>query len=60
MVVLGVERGGDMAVVVVKIGQSWWQGCSSGLSLMTWRSWVMCMSTSSPWGDPNVGVNQGA
>jgi hypothetical protein len=48
VVVLGVERGGDVAVVVVEIGRWWWQRRSGGLSLVTWRSWVMCMLTSSP------------
>ena len=60
MMVLGVERGGDVAVVIVKIGRSWWQGHSGGLSLVTWRLWVVCVSMSSPWGGPNVGVNRGA
>jgi hypothetical protein len=49
-----------MAVVVVEIGRWWWQQCSSGLSLVTWRLWVVSVSTSSPWGGPNVGVNRGA
>jgi hypothetical protein len=60
VVVLGVERGGDVAVVVVEIGRWWWQRRSGGLSLVTWWSWVVCVSTSSPRGGPNVGVNRGA
>ena len=58
MVVLGVERGSDVAVVVVEIGRSQWQGCSGRLSLVTWWLWVVCVSTSSPRGGPNVGVTR--
>ena len=59
VVVLGVERGGDVVVVVVEIGRSWWQERIGGLLLVTWQSWVMCMSMSLPWGGPNVGINWG-
>ena len=48
----GVEWGGEVAVVAVKMG---WQWVVGGDIVVT----VMWMSMSSPQGGPNVGINWG-
>ena len=54
-VVVAVERGGDVAVVAVERGRRVVTASGGGLWAVTWRSWVVSVSTSSPPGWPKNG-----
>ena len=57
---MGVEKGGDVAVVAIERGQQWGRRRGGGLCAVTWQSRVVSCRRARPRGGPNTGIDQGA
>jgi len=57
---VGVEKGSDVAVVVIERGRQWGRRRGGRSCAVTWQSRVVSCRRAHPRGGPNAGIDRGA